>query len=292
MPLSDQQRQIMGQEPPKAVKPADRTDQMSFLEHLEELRWRLVKGFIGILVGVIIAFIFSDFVIDVVLLGPTKAEFFMYDIIRVDSIDLTLQSRKLPGQFFTFWGMLFVSGFLIGSPVFIYQLWAFIEPALETKEKWKTIISAFFITIFFLTGVAFGYLILVPFALQFFASFNISDSGIVRNDFDINEYFSSLAMWVVSCGIIFQVPIISFALSKIGILTPQFLRTYRRHALIVCLVMAAMLTPPDPVSQVLIALPLAILYEFSIWVSHFAVKQREKELNLAFSGEENMTKSE
>lgn len=282
----NQKRKVMGAEPPKAVPAPDRTDQMSFLEHLEELRWRLIKGFLGILVGVIVAAVFSDFVIDTILLGPTKADFFMYDVIRVDSIDLTLQSRKLPGQFFTYWGMIFVAGFVIGSPIFIFQLWAFIEPALETKEKWKTVLSALVITFCFLVGVAFGYLILVPFALQFFASFNISDSGIVRNDFDINAYFSSLATWVVSCGIIFQIPVVSYALSKIGILTPQFLRTYRRHALVGCLVLAAFLTPPDPVSQVLIAMPLAVLYEFSIWISAVAVRRREKELEKAFTSAE------
>ncbi|HCD50991.1 MAG TPA: twin-arginine translocase subunit TatC [Balneolaceae bacterium] len=276
----------MGSNLPEAKQPADRTDQMSFLEHLEELRWRIIKGLIGIVVGVIIAAIFSDFVIDKVLLGPTKADFFMYEYLRVDSIDLTLQSRKLPGQFFTYWGMLFVSGFIIGSPLFIYQMWAFIEPALETREKWKTLVSAFFISLFFTLGVSFGYFILVPFALQFFANFTISDLGIVRNDFDINEYFSSLAMWVISCGVIFQVPIISYALSKAGFLTPDFLKKYRRHALIVSLVMAALLTPPDPVSQILIAIPLAFLYEFSIVVSRFAVKRREKELKEAFGDTE------
>lgn len=272
----------MGQEPPKAIAPKDRTDHMSFLDHLEELRWRIIKGMIGVAVGVVIAVIFNDFVIDRVLLGPTKADFFMYDIIRVDAVDLTLQSRKLPGQFFTYWGMLFVSGFFIGSPVFFYQMWAFIEPALESKEKWKTVLSAFFISLFFMFGIAFGYLILVPFALQFFASFNISDSGIVRNDFDINEYFSSLAMWVLSCGIVFQIPIISYALSRIGLLTPALLRKYRRHALVLALIMAALLTPPDPVSQVLIAVPLAILYEFSIFVSYMAGKRRDKEMKKAF----------
>lgn len=255
---------------------------MSFLEHLEELRWRLIKGMIGILIGVVISFIFSDFIINNILLGPTQSSFFMYDLIRVDAMDLTLQSRKLPGQFFTYWGMLFVSGFIIGSPIFIYQIWAFVEPALETKEKWKTILSAFFVTLFFLMGVAFGYLILVPFALQFFAAFNISDTGIVRNDFDINEYFSSLAMWVIACGMVFQVPVISYALSKIGILTPEILRKYRRHALVLNLVFAALLTPPDPVSQILIAIPLTFLYEFSILVSGIAVKFREKELKKAF----------
>lgn len=280
--MSTEERQIMQAEPPKVVKPKDRTDQMSFLEHLEELRWRIIKGFIGILIGVVIAFIFSDFVIGEILLGPTRSDFFMYELIRVSAIDLTLQSRKLPGQFFTYWGMLFVSGFVIGSPIFIYQLWAFIAPALETREKWKTLISAFFVTLFFLAGVSFGYLILVPFALQFFASFSMTDIEIVRNDFDINEYFSSLAMWVISCGVVFQVPIVSYALSKIGILTPQILKKFRRHAMVLNLVLAAFLTPPDPVSQIMIAIPLTILYEFSIWVSRIAVKFRERELNKAF----------
>lgn len=284
--MPESKRQIMGQEPPKAVKPPDRTDQMSFLDHLEELRWRIIKGGIGILIGVVVAFIFNDFFIDKVLLGPTKASFFMYEYIRSDAIDLTLQSRKLPGQFFTYWGMLFVVGFLIGSPVFFFQMWAFVEPALERREKWKTIMSAFFITFFFVIGVAFGYLILVPFALQFFASFNISDSGIVRNDFDINEYFSSLATWVLSCGIIFQVPVVSYGLSKVGFLTPAILRKFRRHALILFLVLAAFLTPPDPVSQILIAVPLVLLYEFSIFVSYLAVRRREKELKKAFGEDE------
>ena len=112
------ERQIMEGTLPKAQQAKDRTDQMSFLEHLEELRWRLIKGMIGVVIGVIGAFIFSDFIIDTLLLGPTRATFFMYDIIRVDAIDLTLQSRKLPGQFFTYWGMLFISGFIIGSPLF------------------------------------------------------------------------------------------------------------------------------------------------------------------------------
>ncbi|WP_020402157.1 twin-arginine translocase subunit TatC [Gracilimonas tropica] len=272
----------MQSEPPKAKKPADRTATMSFLEHLEELRWRIIKGLIGVLVGLIIAFVFSDFFVKEVLLGPTRSDFFMYDILRVDAINFELQSRRLPGQFFTFWGTLFVMGFVIGSPVFIYQMWSFVEPALERSEKKKSFFSAFFITLFFLMGVSFGYLILVPFALQFFAQFQISD--IIRNDFDINAYFSSVSMWVISCGIIFQIPVISYALSKIGLLTPEFLRKYRRHSIVFALVIAAFLTPPDPISQVLIAVPLTVLYEFSIWVSRFAVRKRKKEINEAISG--------
>jgi len=277
-----EERQIMQSNPPKAKKPADRTDTMSFLEHLEELRWRIIKGLIGVLVGIAIAFVFADFFVEDVMLGPTRADFFMYDVLRVEAENFELQSRRLPGQFFTFWGTLFVMGFIISSPFFIFQMWSFIEPALERKEKKKTFFSAFFITFFFLLGVAFGYLILVPFALQFFAQFQISD--IIRNDFDINEYFSSVSMWVVACGLIFQIPVVSYSLSKIGLLTPELLKTYRRHAIVMCLILSAMLTPPDPISQVLIALPLTILYEISIWVSRYANKKRKKELDEAITG--------
>ena len=272
----------MQSEPPKAKKPADRTATMSFLEHLEELRWRIIKGLIGVLIGLVIAFIFSDFFVKDVLLGPTRSDFFMYDILRVDAINFELQSRRLHGQFFTYWGTLFVMGFVIGSPIFIYQMWSFVKPALEQNEKKKSFFSAFFITLFFLMGVSFGYLILVPFALQFFAQFQISD--IIRNDFDINAYFSSVSMWVIACGLIFQIPVISYALSKIGLLTPDFLKKYRRHSIVFALVVAAFLTPPDPISQVLMAVPLTILYEFSIWVSRFAARKRKKELNEAIAG--------
>ena len=277
-----EQRQIMEGEPPKDQKPANRTDTMSFLDHLEELRWRLVKGLVGVMVGVVIAFIFSDFIVEKVMLGPTRSDFFMYDLLRVDAVNFELQSRRLPGQFFTFWGTLFVTGFIIGSPIFIYQIWAFIEPALESSEKKKTFFSTFFITFFFLLGVSFGYMILVPFALQFFAQFQISD--IIRNDFDINEYFSSISMWVVACGVIFQIPVVSYSLSRIGILTPELLKKYRRHSIIFALVVSAMLTPPDPISQILIALPLTVLYELSIWISRYAGRKRKKELDKAISG--------
>ena len=278
------ERQIMEKDPPKASKPKDRTSEMSFLEHLEELRWRIIKGMIGVFLGVGVAFFFSDFIINEILLGPTKSTFFMYDIIRIDAIDLTLQSRKLPGQFFTFWGALFIVGFIIGSPILFYQLWSFVEPAFETSTKIKTFVSTFFITVFFLMGISFGYLILVPFALQFFTQFQISD--VIRNDFDINAYFSSLTTWILSCGMIFQIPILSYSLSKIGLLTPDLLKKFRRYAIVGSLVLAAFLTPPDPISQVLIGIPLVVLYEFSIVISRFAVKQRKKDLDKTFAENE------
>jgi sec-independent protein translocase protein TatC len=270
-------------DPPEAQPPEDRTANMSFLDHLEELRWRFIKGFGGIAVGMAVAFFFGDFLVDQVMLGPTKSDFLVYDLLGINAIDLTIQSRKLPGQFFTYWGTLIVMGAILGSPIFFYQMWAFVEPALEKSEKWKTFGHTAFITFFFLLGIAFGYFILVPFALQFFSQFQISDA--IHNDFDINEYFGSLTMWVISCGIIFQLPVISYFLSKFGLLTPDFLKQYRRHAIVFCVLMSAFLTPPDPVSQVLIAIPLVSLFPFSVFVSRLGVRKRNKELEKAFGSE-------
>lgn len=278
-----EEREIMNPDPPQATMPKDRTDEMSFLEHLEELRWHLIKGFGGIAFGMLIAFIFGDFLVNKVMLGPTRADFVVYQLLGIDAVDLTLQSRKLPGQFFTYWGTLILMGAIIGSPIFFYQLWAFVEPAMEATEKWKSRFNVAFISLFFLMGVCFGYFVLVPFAVQFFSQFQIAE--VIHNDFDINEYFSSLTMWILSCGIVFQLPVVSYFLSKFGLLTPEFLRQYRRHAIVSCFIISAFLTPPDPVSQVLIAIPLLLLYQFSIWVSKMGVRQREKELRKAW-GEE------
>jgi len=279
-----EEREIMTGEPPKAKPPKDRTGEMPFLDHLEELRWRIIKGFSGVAVGVVIAFFFSDFLIDKVIMGPTQADFFVYKFLHISAVDLAIQSRKLPGQFFTYWGTLIVAGAIIGCPIFFYQMWAFIEPAMGKSEKWKTRGYTFFITFFFLFGVAFGYFILVPFALQFFTQFQISD--VIHNDFDINAYFSSLTMWILSCGAVFELPVLSYFLSKIGLLTPEFLKQYRRHAIIVCFILGAFLTPPDPVSQVLVSIPLILLYQFSIWISKLGVRNRKKDLEKALSGED------
>jgi len=267
----------MGSEPPVAKAPKqDPQAEMSFIDHLEELRMRILKGLIGIALGVIIAFIFSDFIIKNILLGPVSKDFIVYKWLGIDAMDITLQSRKLPGQFFTFWGTLFMVGIIMGAPLFFHQIWKFVTPALESTEKHKTQFVVFFISFLFLVGVSFGYFILTPFALQFFTHFQISE--LVRNDFDINEYFSSLTMWVLSTGIIFQLPMVSYFLSRIGLLTPEFMRSYRRHAIVIFFILGAFLTPPDPISQVMVAVPLILLYEISIGISGYANKKRNKEI--------------
>ena len=283
---SDSKRKIMGSFLPKAKKPKkDPLASMSFLDHLEELRWRIIKGVIGVGIGVIIAFIFSDFFIKEFILGPTRTDFIMYQLMPIDAVELSLISRRLPGQFFTYWGTLIIIGVIIGSPILFYQLWSFIEPALGSGQKIKTVLNALFINFFFLLGVSFGYFILVPFAVQFFTQFIISD--VISNEFDINEYFTSVAIWTLSCGLVFQVPVISYFLSKVGLITPEGMRQYRRHAIVGSLGIAAFLTPPDPVSQIMIALPLIVLYQFSILLSRFANRKRKKELDKALGGEDD-----
>lgn len=266
-------RNIIEGEPPKAEMPKI-TVEMSFLDHLEELRWRILKGLAGFLVGVVIAFIFSEFFIDKVLLGPAKSTFFIYSFLGIDAVDLILQNRTLPGQFFSYWGTLFVVGIILGSPVFFYQIWSFVEPALESKEKQSSTLIVTAITGMFTLGLLFGYLILTPFALQFFATFQLSEA--VRNDFDISAYFSSLTMWTLSCGIIFQLPFMSYSLSRLGLLTPEFLKKYRRIAIVGCFIGASFLTPPDPVSQFLLAIPLILLYELGIVISRITNKRRDR----------------
>ncbi|MEX1011130.1 MAG: twin-arginine translocase subunit TatC [Balneolaceae bacterium] len=277
-----EKRRIMGKLLPRAKAPLRNPEaSMSFLDHLEELRWRIIKGLIGIVAGIVVAFLFRDLIINQVILGPASAEFFMYPVMRIEAIDVNLISRRLPGQFFTFWGTLIIAGFIISSPWIFYQGYAFLEPALESGAKLKTFLNVLFISFFFLLGVSFGYFILVPFALQFFNQFIISD--MISNEFDINEYFNSVALWVLCCGLLFQIPVISYFLSRIGLVTPEGLRAYQRHAVIAALILASFLTPPDPVSQLMIAIPVVLLYQLAIWVSKFAARQRAREFDEAMS---------
>jgi sec-independent protein translocase protein TatC len=267
------ERRIMTGEPP-AAQPPGPSAEMTFLEHLEELRQRILKGILGILLGSVVSFVFADYIINHILLGPARADFITYKILGYEAISLVMQSRKLAGQFFTYMGTLLLVGGIIGSPVLFYQLWAFIRPALDPSEVNRSRLTVAAISLLFFLGVSFGYFVLTPFALQFFSTFQISD--LVRNDFDINEYFSALSTWVIGCGVIFQLPVIAYFFTSIGLITPQFLRTYRRHAIVANFIIAAVVTPPDALSQIIVAIPMVGLYELGIRISDRAYKRREK----------------
>lgn len=255
---------------------SEQLNEMSFLDHLEELRWSLIKGGSGVLLVTIIVAFFKKQIIEVILLGPAKPDFIMYKVLRIDALRLSLQNRTIPGQFFVDWGTVMAVGLIIGSPVFVYFLWKFIEPGLYKSERKGLRLATAFGTFFFILGILFGYLILTPIALQFFAHYTISDQ--VVNDFDITRYFSMITWWAFGAGLLFELPVIVYFLAKIGLLTDELMIKYRRYALIIIMILSAFFTPPDPLSMVIVAIPLVVLYQFSIWIAKVVGKKREKEM--------------
>jgi len=233
--------------------------EMSFLEHLEEFRWRILYLLIGVFIGTIVAWIFIDFLIDHVLLIPAK------------KANINLQNLKPFGQLFLYFQVAIIGGLVISIPNVFYQIWKFISPALKENEKKYVTAIVFFSSICFISGIVFAYFVMLPLTLAFAAKFGTTA---IENNFAINEYFSIIISVMLAAGVIFELPMLSFFLSKLGILTPKFMRKYRRHSIVGILLVAAVLTPgTDPLAQVLLAIPLVLLYEISIFVSKFSQKK-------------------
>jgi len=248
---------------------SDNTLEMGFLDHLEEFRWRILKSLAAVVVGAIISFVFIDKIMEL-LVAPTE---------RIDQ-QFNLQVLKVQGMFMVKWGLAFVGGIVLGLPVITYQLWKFVAPGLYGSEVKFILPIIVFTYISFLCGILFAYLVIIPFSLNFFTSMGYGD---VENNISINYYFSFITWLLMGAGIIFEMPIVSFILSSVEILTPKFLRKYRRHAIVGIMILSAFITPPDPVSMLIMTGPLMILYEISILVSAFVVRikkrREEKEAN-------------
>lgn len=269
---------IQGNGAPSDEMEPDERGVMPFLDHLEALRWTMIKGGIGIAVTTIVCAFFSEWIVDRVLIGPTRPDFFMYGVLGMNAEELQLLNRTITGQFFADLGTIIVVGIIAGSPILVFFVWRFIEPALYPEEKEGMRFSAVFATFFFLLGVGFGYLILTPLALQFFAQYTLSEQ--IMNQFDIMTYFSMVSFWALGTGLLFELPVAVYFLAKVGVLTPDVMRTYRKWALIVVLGIAAFLTPPDPISQIIVALPLLGLYELSIYIAKWVSRRRRRELGM------------
>ncbi len=249
--------------------------EMGFLDHLEELRVRIFKALVAVVACSVGCLFFADWVIEVLILGPTKEGFFMYRSLRLDAVEVVLQNRTVTGQFFAYFGTVLAVGLIVAAPVVIYQFWKFLEPGLYLHERRGLRFAAVAATFYFALGVAFGYLVLTPIALQFFAQFTISEQ--IVNEFDISRYFSMVLMWTFGAGLLFELPVVVYFLSVLGVLTPERLRTGRKYALIGILVIAAFLTPPDPLSQIIMAVPLLGLYELSILISARVERRRMRQ---------------
>jgi sec-independent protein translocase protein TatC len=263
--------------------------EMSFLEHLEELRWHIIRSALAIMVFAIVAFIMKDFIFDMVILNPRNpgfwtnrmfaklAELTNTDALRINEKALELISIKIADQFMVHFMVSIIAGFILASPVVFYEVWRFIKPALYDNEKKYASGAVFFTSILFIMGVLFGYFLIVPLSIHFLGTYNVSSD--VTNQINLRSYIGSVTSISLASGVVFLLPIFSFFLSKVGLLTPAFMKTYRKHAYVVLLLLSAIITPPDVFSQIMVFIPLFFLYEVSIFISKQVNKKREKELD-------------
>ncbi len=266
--------------------------EMSFLDHLEDLRWHLIRSTIAIVIMGLVAFLAKSFIFDVLILGPKSSDFPTYKILCraatwlgfEDSFCFTelpfrIQSRKVAGQFSAHIWTSITAGFIVAFPYVIYQFWKFISPGLKPKERRSSRGFIVIASLLFFTGVLFGYYVVTPLSINFLGSYQVSDQ--VFNDFDLDSYIGLVRSAVVASGLIFELPIIIYFLTKIGVVTPEFLRKYRKYSLVIVLILSAIITPPDIASQIVVAVPIIILYEVSIFISKAVVKRQAKQAKKA-----------
>lgn len=256
--------------------------EMSFLDHLEELRWRLVRSAIAIIIVASVLFVYQEWIMDNLFLALQYKEFITYRTmcawfgICSGDVPIEMQSHTMSGQFSYSLMMSVLGGFVVSFPFIFYQFWSFVRPGLKQNEKSVAKGIIFYVSILFFTGILFGYFVVAPLCVQFFGTYSISDA--IHNRFTINSYLSTILSTVFYSGILFLLPVISFLLTKLGILNAAFLRKYRKHAIVAVLILSAVITPPDLISQVIVAIPIAILYEVGIFVSARAEKKKQAEL--------------
>ncbi|WP_203257317.1 twin-arginine translocase subunit TatC [Hyunsoonleella ulvae] len=261
-------------------------NEMSFLDHLEELRWHLIRCVVAVMIAATVAFLLKSFIFETLIFGPSKSNFLTYDLLCKASqllgfdsfcnteFDFEVQSRTMAGQFSAHIWTSITFGFIIAFPYVIFELWRFISPAMHENERKHSKGFIIISSLLFFLGVLFGYYIICPLSINFLGTYSVADK--VHNDFDLNSYIGLIRASVLASGLIFELPIIIYFLTKVGIVTPEILKTYRKYALVVVLILAAIITPPDIASQVIVAIPILILYQISIYISKIVVKKQRK----------------
>ena len=262
-------------------------NEMSFLDHLEELRWLLVRSTIAIIIMATITFFISDYIFDTIIFGPTRPNFITYgffcdlshqlgfaDSICVEKMDFIIQNTDIEGQVTMLVWTCITFGFILSFPYILWELWKFIGPALYEKERKNAKLFIFISSILFFLGVLFGYFIIVPMSVNFFATFKVS--SVIENQFNIESYVGMIKTSVIASGLFFELPIIIYFLTKLGLVTADFLRKYRKYSIIIILIVAAIVTPPDVVSQVIVSIPMLLIYEASIIISAVVIKNKNK----------------
>lgn len=251
---------------------------MSFMDHLEELRWLLIRSTLAIVICGAVAFTFSDFIFDEIIFAPKDGNFVTYrffcDLANKYDLDKSfcmqelpfdIQSRRMDAQFSTDLWTSITAGFILSFPIILWEFWKFIRPALYDSEKKYAVAFLFSTSLLFFAGVLFGYYVITPLSINFLGNYSISD--VVKNDIDLDSYLSLVKTTTLACGLIFELPIIIYFLAKVGLVSAATLRSSRRISYVLILVLAAVVTPPDIVSQVIVSIPLVILYEISILIA-------------------------
>jgi len=270
-----------------AKKEKKSPDEMSFLDHLEELRWHLIRSTLAIVIIACVAFAFKGFIFDVVIFGPKNMDFPTYRFFCQiatffgatsdfcgESLPFTIQSRLMAGQFSAHIWTSIWAGIILGFPYILYEVWRFISPGLYENERKHS--RGFILTasLLFFIGVLFGYYVVAPLSINFLGTYQVSKE--VLNEIDLGSYVSTVRSAVIACGIMFELPIIIYFLTKVGLVTPEFLKKYRKIALVMVLVLSAIITPPDVTSQIVVAIPVLLLYQLSIQISAWVLKAEAK----------------
>lgn len=261
--------------------------EMSFFDHLEALRWHLIRASIAIVIFTGFAFAYYDFIFDKIIMGPSKPSFWTYKTMCaigaalhrsgwcIDKINIHLINTEMAGQFTLQIDSALMIGITLGVPYLLYELWRFIKPALHEKERKAASGFVFYASFLFILGVMFGYYVITPMSLNFLSGYTVSAS--IENLFSIDSYLSSVSTLTLATGIVFQLPILVYILANFGILTPKFMRETRRYAVVIILIVAAVVTPtPDMITMTVVSIPLFVLYEVSIFVAALVEKRKLK----------------
>lgn len=262
--------------------------EMTFLDHLEELRWHLIRASAAIMVLTILAFVYVEWIFDNIIFAPAKLDFIFFkwmcrlgeltgavESLCVTDLPFKVQSRNMTGQFMMSITASLVIGLVVSFPYVIWEIWSFIRPGLENKERKFSKGAVFAVSSLFLIGVGFGYFFLSPMTIWFLSTYSVS--SMISNEFDITSYVSTVASLVLGCGLLFQFPVVVYFLTKIGMITPQLMRKYRRHSVVAIIVLGAVITPSaDPFTLAIISVPLYVLFEISILTSAVVLKRKIK----------------
>lgn len=263
----------------------EENNNMSFLQHLEELRWRLVRSSIAIVTIAIVLWFFQEWIIDTVFLSMKSPSFPTFRMmcsvfgICIEEIPVKMQSTTMAGQFSYALMMSMMGGVVLAFPFVFYQFWSFVKPGLKQNEKTVVKGLTFYVSILFFLGISFGYFVVAPLCVQFFGTYQISKD--IENIFTVNSYMSTILSTVFYTGLLFLLPVIAYLFAKLGVITPEFLRKYRKHSIVGVLILSAIITPPDLISQVIVAIPIVLLYELSILIVAHVARKKEAESRLS-----------